>query len=273
LGTYTGSIFDRQTLTGSTLSGSMADPAPIRPGVSSKGARVASSKGSKKNLKARGDSSLPSIGNALEVGAAEKTSQDKEIAKALVARAKSGDDEAFSELIRMYEKRAFGLALSLVSDPSEAEDIVQDAFLKAYRGIANFKGESGFYTWLYRIIFNLNIDYARKRARKKENKIGEVAVLDNSILVNDLGAKSPVGNVQGPQAAFESLELGEQLKSAIASLSSEHREVILLREMEGLSYAEISDVTNSSKGTVMSRLHHARKNLQKFLGEYVSIDK
>lgn len=238
----------------------MADPLVIRSDASSKDGKSMRQKALKPHSRA-------------VTALSEETSklEEKELAKVLVARAKDGDDEAFSDLVRLYEKRAFGLAISLVGDASEAEDIVQDAFMKAYRGISNFKGESGFYTWLYRIIFNLNIDYARKRARKRENKVGEIAILDSSIRSNDLGAKSPMGKLSGPKESFDSMELGEQLKSAIAALSPEHREVILLREMEGLSYAEISQVTNSSKGTVMSRLHHARKNLQKSLSNYVAI--
>lgn len=196
----------------------------------------------------------------------ESKSEDQE----LVRLAQKGDDEAFRKLVLLYERRALSLAYSLVGNMSDAEDIVQDAFLKAYRSIGSFRGQSSFYTWLYRIISNLNIDYARKRIRKKENKVGETAILDASLSSNDLAHKAPMAKILGPEKNLENLELGKQIKAAIESLSVEHKEVILLREVEGLSYAEISDATGCTKGTVMSRLHHARKKLQKFLEEISS---
>ena len=188
----------------------------------------------------------------------------------LVKLAQAGDQEAFRKLVLLYERRALNLAYSLVGNISDAEDIVQDAFMKAYRSIGSFRGQSSFYTWLYRIISNLNIDYARKRIRKKENNIGEASIIDASIASNELAHKAPMGRIVGPDKSLENLELGEQIQAAINSLSVEHKEVILLREIEGLSYAEISQSTGCSKGTVMSRLHHARKKLQKFLEEITS---
>ncbi len=204
----------------------------------------------------------------------EEQNKQKKQSKAedleLVRQAQSGDDEAFRKLVLLYERRALNLAYSLVGNIPDAEDIVQDAFLKAYRSIGSFRGQSSFYTWLYRIISNLNIDLARKRIRKKENNIGEAAIIDASISSNELAHKAPMGSVLRPDKSLENLELGEQIKAAIDSLSVEHREVIILREVEGLSYAEISQATGSSKGTVMSRLHHARKKLQKFLEDLSS---
>jgi len=116
----------------------------------------------------------------------------------------------------------------------------------------------------------MTIDYSRKRYRQRERAVGEAEVLDAGLQKSSGQGGIPMGNVVSPDKSYESMELGKHLKSAINSLSHEHREVILLREVEGLSYAEISEAVGCSRGTVMSRLHHARKKLQNYLKEISS---
>jgi RNA polymerase sigma-70 factor (ECF subfamily) len=182
----------------------------------------------------------------------------------LVDRSRSGDMEAYRELVERYQNRAFAVALGVIGNQSDAEDIVQDAFLKAYRNLNNFQGNSSFYTWLYRIVANLAIDYSRKRYRKAEVSVGEMAAKDSDPkeLLDNLQSLLGEDNRFSPEHSVVRDEIRTNLKSAIDRLSPEHRSVIFLREIEGLSYEEISDVVGCSKGTVMSRLHHARKKLK-----------
>jgi RNA polymerase sigma-70 factor (ECF subfamily) len=190
--------------------------------------------------------------------------------KELIALAKKGDSDAFKKLVMMNERRFLNLAYSLNRNPDVAREIVQESLLKAWKNIGSFKGQSSFYTWVYRIISNMTIDYSRKRYRQRERAVGEAEVLDAGLQKSSGQGGIPMGNVVSPDKSYESMELGKHLRKAINSLSHEHREVILLREVEGLSYAEISEAVGCSRGTVMSRLHHARKKLQNFLKEISS---
>ena len=200
----------------------------------------------------------------------EKSSAEKRLVKQLVRQVKRGEVAAFRELVELYEARAHAIALGVIGNREDAEDIVQDAFLKAYKNINSFRGTSSFYTWLYRIIFNLSIDYTRKRYRTAESSVGDQATLDVSLQRASAGVHELLGSTSSPDIALERQELQIQIRAAIDKLSPEHRAVILLREFDGLSYNEISDVVGISKGTVMSRLHHARKRLQKTLSNYLS---
>ncbi len=191
--------------------------------------------------------------------------EEKILDRELVLKAKSGDAEAFRELVLMYERRLVNLAYSKSRNTEDAKDIVQDSFLKAWKNIAKFKGDSSFYTWIYRIVSNMTIDYSRKRYRQRERAVGESEVLDLTLQQSPDSHRMPMGHVAGPMQQLENAELAGNLKLAIEDLSPEHREVVVLREIEGLSYAEISEAVGCSRGTVMSRLHHARKKLQNFL--------
>ncbi|MCC6221264.1 MAG: sigma-70 family RNA polymerase sigma factor [Deltaproteobacteria bacterium] len=179
----------------------------------------------------------------------------------LVERAKGGDVSAFRELVERYQQKVQAVAMSVSCSFEEAEDIAQETFLKAFRSLSSFRNECSFYTWIYRIAYNLSIDHMRKRYKQLETSLECSKVLDK--ISN--ATQSVAVNGQRPDKNFETAELGSQIQEAIENLSAEHRAVILLREVEGLSYAEISEVVGCSKGTVMSRLHHARKRLQEVL--------
>ena len=189
----------------------------------------------------------------------------------LVARFKAGDVAAFQLLVERYEQRVRTIAYGVVRNTDLAEDLAQEAFIKLYKYLPSFKGESSFYTWFYRIVLNLGIDYTRKRRRQSAIFVDKQARQHEAYSVDrdaDFAAEGA-----GPDVDMDRKELRGQINEAMAQLSADHRMVIMLREVEGLSYQEISEVVGCSKGTVMSRLHHARKRLQKFLTPFLQGEK
>ncbi len=190
--------------------------------------------------------------------------------KELVRQAKSGDSEAFRQLFERHNRRAYALALGVVRNPDDALDVVQDAFIKAHRYLPKFEGTSSFYTWLYRIVMNLAIDHLRKAKRAQQVDFndalahieGEGGASDDSLLPKILGAD--------PGKSLVRKEMREHISIALQSLSENHRAVLVMRELEGLSYEEMAKAMDCSKGTIMSRLFHARKNMQQQLLELMS---
>jgi RNA polymerase sigma-70 factor (ECF subfamily) len=183
---------------------------------------------------------------------------------ALVQAAKRGDRDAFRTLFDRYHRRAYGLAFGVVRNPDDALDVVQDAFIKAHRYLDKFEGNSSFYTWLYRIVMNLAIDHLRKHRRVRPVELDEQRLdegADDSLLPRILG-----GN---PGRALLDKEIRARIDVALGELSENHRAVLVMRELEGLSYEEMAQAMACSKGTIMSRLFHARKNMQKRLVDLV----
>ena len=183
----------------------------------------------------------------------------------LVRRCQRGDETAFGQLVSRYQRKVFTIALSMVKSPDDAMDIAQEAFIKVHRYIGNFQGSSSFYTWLYRIIVNLCIDHMRRsgkfisaefdeRTHDREHDEKDVCVLSS-----DLG--------NNPSRTVGRKELMEQIQLAIDELPPYHKAVIIMREIEGKSYAQMAKEMRVSKGTIMSRLHHARHKLQRLLKE------
>jgi RNA polymerase sigma-70 factor, ECF subfamily len=174
----------------------------------------------------------------------------------LVQRTRSGDREAFRELVERYQRKIAALALGILRSREDALDVVQETFTKAYQNLDRFKGDAAFYTWVYRIAYNLCVDHQRRNA-----KLAHV-----SLDADDSGPPLPL-ELDGPppDEPFErtrDAEIARRVQEAIRGLTPDHRAVILLRELEGLSYEEISQVLDCPKGTVMSRLHYARRQLQ-----------
>ena len=185
----------------------------------------------------------------------------------LVRRCQRGDETAFGQLVSRYQRKVYTIALSMVKSPDDAMDIAQEAFIKVHRYLGNFQGSSSFYTWLYRIIVNLCIDHMRRsgkfisaefdeRTHDREHDEKDVCVLSS-----DLG--------NNPSRTIGRKELMEQIQKAIDQLPPYHSEVIRMREIDGLSYAEMAKKMKVSKGTIMSRLHHARHKLQRLLKDYL----
>jgi RNA polymerase sigma-70 factor, ECF subfamily len=175
----------------------------------------------------------------------------------LVQRAQAGDREAFRELVERYQRKIAALALGMLRNREDALDIVQETFTKAYQSLDRFKGDSAFYTWIYRIAHNLCIDHQRRTAKQPYLSLDATEPAEASPPPTPDGAPT-----DQPFARARDAEIARRLNEAIQELTPDHRAVILLRELEGLSYEEISQVLECPKGTVMSRLHYARRQLQ-----------
>jgi RNA polymerase sigma-70 factor (ECF subfamily) len=186
---------------------------------------------------------------------------DAEIDRALIQRAQTGDMAAFRELVDRHQRRAFAIAVALVKDEEDAHEVVQEAFIRVYRGLAQFHGGSSFFTWLYRIVTNLSIDVIRRPSRRD-------TALDDSLDLDD-ASDAPLARIDGanPVEAVHRSELRARIDAALAELPAYHRGVIVMREIQGMSYEEMADAMQVSKGTIMSRLFHARRKLQAALTE------
>jgi RNA polymerase sigma-70 factor (ECF subfamily) len=185
----------------------------------------------------------------------------------VIQRIRDGDTEAFRLLVERYQGRAHRLALRVLRDEEAAQDAVQDAFVKAYSALGRFEGRSSFFTWFYRLVMNQCLDAKRrdKSAREQAFEEGSGTELEPEASFN------PVPEVDGvsfaPAATLMRKELLAHLAEAVEKLPEAARETLLLREVEGLSYAEIAKALEIPKGTVMSRLHYARRQMQKLLVE------
>ncbi len=174
----------------------------------------------------------------------------------LVDRVKSGDQQAFNLLVRKYERKVVRLISRLVRDPSEVEDVAQEAFIKAYRALPQFRGDSAFYTWLYRIAVNTAKNYLVAQGRRpiplsdtlSEDEDGE-----------SFGREDVVTDNHTPDAELLSRQIAETVNRAIEALPQDLRTAVTLREIEGLSYEEIAEAMNCPIGTVRSRIFRARE--------------
>ncbi len=165
-------------------------------------------------------------------------------------------------LVERYQGRVFRLALRVLRDQEQARDATQDAFLKVYGALQRFEGRSSFYTWLYRLVMNLCLDLRRKDKSGRQVEWEEERSAEVSEAAGPLS-----GPEEGPALDLERRELRDQLAAAIESLPDPARQTLMLREVDGLSYTEIAQVMGIPKGTVMSRLHHARHKVQQTLLE------
>jgi RNA polymerase sigma-70 factor (ECF subfamily) len=176
----------------------------------------------------------------------------------LVREAQEGSHAAFEALVRKYSERAFRVAFRVVRDEELAADVLQEALIKAYRGLRNFENRSAFYTWLYRIVVNLALD-----RRRRERPGTTVEWADEVALNVEARVAQPPSTT--PELASVRAEVRELVARGVRELPDGQREVLLLREVEGLSYQEIAATMGISKGTVMSRLHYARRKMEAFL--------
>jgi RNA polymerase sigma-70 factor (ECF subfamily) len=181
---------------------------------------------------------------------------------ALLARAAAGDARAFREIVEHHQRRAQAIAYGLVRNPEDAREVAQEAFLRVYRHLNEFEGQASFSTWLYRIVVNLSIDMLRKRAPGQRIEID-----DHTDLESGPAELLPVRGAYDPQDALSRKRLVGAMQTALDKLPPYHRAVILLRELEGMSYEDMATTLNVSKGTIMSRLFHARRKMQIMLRE------
>src|SRR6478609_11732954 len=180
----------------------------------------------------------------------------------LVKRCQAGETEAFDELVTRYRTRVFGMIYNMVHSEQDAWDLAQESFLKAWKSIGRFRSQSTFYTWIYRIVMNVTIDWLRKKQVK-----GSGAEFDDAIQLREIDPASKTVPRAGPlpHEGMQGREIRDRIDAAIAQLSPEHRAVILMKEIEDMQYREIAESLGCSIGTVMSRLFYARKKLQDLL--------
>jgi len=184
----------------------------------------------------------------------------------LVKRCRDGDAKAFQTLVERYQKRVYALALGMLKDRDEAMDIAQETFVKVYKYLDHFKGDSSFYTWIYRIATNLAID-----ARRRKAPAGDPVEFDEAVQRESPDEPGVMSSRLGsnPQQALMRRELVNKIDEALSQLPEKHRSILVLREVEGLSYEDLARTLKIRKGTVMSRLFHARKKVQKILSAYL----
>ena len=175
----------------------------------------------------------------------------------LIEAAASGDHRAFELLVKRYQGKVFAVAMQMTRNRNEAEELVQEAFVRAWTNLPRFQGSSSFFTWVYRIVRNLAIDRFRYTKRRRASEFDDRF----AVPVSEVG----VGHTAGAKAsAFDlaaSSELRTLMQTALNTLSDNHREILVMREVQDLSYEEIAEALGVPKGTVMSRLFHARKKL------------
>lgn len=183
---------------------------------------------------------------------------EREADLALVRRVQSGDKRAFDLLVLKYQHKVASLVSRLVSDHSEVQDVTQEAFIKAYRGLKNFRGDSAFYTWLYRIAINTAKNYLATRSRRVTDGL-DVSEAEH------FEAASALHDIADPQRELMTDEISETVRLTIQSLPDELKAAITLRELKGMSYEEIAEVMDCPIGTVRSRIFRAREAIEQKL--------
>ncbi len=179
---------------------------------------------------------------------------EREVDQALVERAQGGDQKAFDQLVSKYQRKLERLLSRYVRDAAEVEDVAQEAFIKAYRALPGFRGDSAFYTWLYRIGINTAKNYLVAQGRRAPTSTGfdaeEAEGFDDATLLRDINT---------PESLLMTKQIGETVNAAMAALPEELRRAIMLREIDGLSYEEIAATMDCPIGTVRSRIFRARE--------------
>lgn len=180
----------------------------------------------------------------------------------LVERSQRGDLAAFDLLVTRHRGRVYGQIVAMVRNDADAWDLAQDTFLKAWKALPKFEGQSAFSTWVYRIAHNTTLDWLRARKIQGSSEFNEA--VESHVAA---GATTTPHGEGRPDDRMAQSELGRRIHDALSELSPEHRAVILLREVEGRSYEEIAELASCTLGTVMSRLFYARKKLQVLLAD------
>jgi RNA polymerase sigma-70 factor (ECF subfamily) len=183
---------------------------------------------------------------------------------ALVQRVQAGDIRAFDLLIQKYRERLYAIIYNLTANREDASDLAQEAFIRAFRSIGRFKGDSSFFTWLYRIAINASLTHLK---RTRMRRFFSFENLSEEVSQSEL-AEALADKFQSDKPTLIK-ELQEKLNEALQRLSLNHRTVVILFEIEGLSHQEIAQVMECSEGTVRSRLHYAKQQLQSYLQDYL----
>lgn len=177
----------------------------------------------------------------------------------LVEQARAGEATAFDELVRRHRNRVFAMIRNMIHREADAWDLAQEAFIKAWQALPRFEAKAQFSTWMYRIVHNVVCDWTRKRRPESAGEMNEELLERERI---DPASRTTPAEVLRPDLALSNDELRVKIEAALATLTPEHREVVVLKDVHGLAYKEIAEAVGCSIGTVMSRLHYARKKLQ-----------
>jgi RNA polymerase sigma factor (sigma-70 family) len=182
----------------------------------------------------------------------------------LVKEAQAGDYSAFDTLVQRYQERIYATIYHMTSNHEDANDLTQETFIKAYKAVASFKGDSSFFTWVYRIAINKTINFLKGRKNKIHLSLNDLDfnAEHDPDLVTFISEKTP-------RRDMNLTELQEKLNEAMQKLSDVHRLVVTLHDVQGLSHEEISKIMDCNTGTVRSRLFYARQQLQGYLSEYL----
>ena len=182
----------------------------------------------------------------------------------LVKRAQGGDLEAYDELTRRYQERIYATIYHMTANHEDANDLAQETFIKAYQALKSFKGDSSFFTWVYRIAVNKTINFLKQRKNKTHMSLNDLDF--NAEHDPDLVA---LVSDKTPRREVNLIELQEKLNGAMQKLSEIHRLVVTLHDVQGLSHEDISKIMGCNTGTVRSRLFYARQQLQAYLSDYL----
>jgi len=183
----------------------------------------------------------------------------------LVARTQAGDPDAFDELVIRYRQRLYGLIYHMTSNHEDTNDLLQDVFAKAYRSIKSFQGKSSFHTWVHAIGVNMTLNFVKKRNRRYTMSLDDV---DSGVLNDEEFLEMTSG--RNPRQEANLSELQQRLNEAMQKLSHQHRAVVTMFDIQGMPHAEIAKILRTSEGTVRSRLFYAHRQLQNYLGEFIS---
>ncbi|MDD4297974.1 MAG: sigma-70 family RNA polymerase sigma factor [Ruminiclostridium sp.] len=179
--------------------------------------------------------------------------------KNLVEKSAEGDIDAFETLIKSHQKKVYNIALRMTKNPEDAQELSQDAFVRAFIAIKKFRGDSSFATWLYRITMNVCTDFLRKR-----NKATVVSI-EQSVYENQQTTMQLTDDEPGPDEISEKNQLKKLVKEAMELLPPEHREVLILRDLLDMTYKDIANTLSINEGTIKSRINRARENLKKVI--------
>jgi RNA polymerase sigma factor RpoE len=182
----------------------------------------------------------------------------------LVRRAQRGDLAAYDELVQRYQERIYATVYHMTSNHEDANDLTQETFIKAFRALKSFKGDSSFYTWIYRIAVNKTINFLKQRKNRVQMSLNDV----DFNAENDPDLVALVSD-KNPRRDLNLSELQEKLNDAMQKLSEHHRMVVTLHDVQGLSHEEIGKIMDCNIGTVRSRLFYARQQMQAYLSDYL----
>lgn len=190
---------------------------------------------------------------------------DRDLDWAVVQKVQAGNVGAFDQLVQKYRQQIFAVIYNMTSNREDASDLTQETFIKAFQAIGRFRGKASFFTWIYRIAVNATMTFLKKRNRRRFVSYENI---DKEASSSEILERLTASN-RSEKGALVS-ELQEKLNDALQKLSPKHRTVVILHEIEGLEHAEIAEITRTSIGTVRSRLHYAKQQLQSYLQDYLT---